>query len=60
MADPHSSSFYPVTGSIAVGLATRDSAANALAELRPEGLELRFRGDTLTACTEGLESHADE
>jgi len=55
--------FGLVTGSIVLGLATQDTADNALAEL---GLDkLRFRapvvhGDTLCAYTEVLETRAAE
>src|SRR6185436_11938563 len=55
--------FGLVTGSIVIGLATQDTAENALAEL---GLDkLRFRapvvhGDTLYAYTEVLETRAAE
>jgi len=55
--------FGLVTGSIVLGLATQDTAENALAEL---GLDkLRFRapvvhGDTLYAYTEVLETRAAE
>ena len=49
--------FGLVTGSIVIGLATQDTAENALAELRLDGLKFRapvFHGDTLTAYTEVL------
>lgn len=51
--------FGLVTGSIVIGLATQDTAENALAELRLDGLKFRapvFHGDTLTAYTEVLET----
>jgi acyl dehydratase len=51
--------FGLVTGSIVIGLATQDTAENALAELRLDGLRFRapvFYGDTLTAYTEVLET----
>src|SRR5215475_7392577 len=47
--------FGLVTGSIVIGLATQDTAENALAELRLDSLKFRapvFHGDTLTAYTE--------
>ena len=50
--------FGLVTGSTVIGLATRDTAENALAELGLDGLRFRspvFLGDTLTAFTEVLE-----
>jgi acyl dehydratase len=50
--------FGLVTGSIVIGLATQDTAENALAELRLDGLKFRapvFHGDTLTAFTQVLE-----
>ncbi len=49
--------FGLVTGSIVIGLATQDTAENALAELRLDGLKFRapvFHGDTLSAYTEVL------
>jgi itaconyl-CoA hydratase len=49
--------FGLVTGSIVIGLATQDTAENALAELRLDSLKFRapvFHGDTLTAYTEVL------
>ena len=49
--------FGLVTGSIVIGLTTQDTAENALAELRLDGLKFRapvFHGDTLTAYTEVL------
>lgn len=49
--------FGLVTASIVIGLATQDTAENALAELRLDGLKFRapvFHGDTLTAYTEVL------
>ena len=51
--------FGLVTGSIVIGLATQDTAENALAELCLDGLRFRapvFHGDTLTAFTEVLET----
>ena len=51
--------FGMVTGSIVIGLATQDTAENALAELRLDQLEFRapvFLGDTLTAYTQVLET----
>jgi acyl dehydratase len=51
--------FGLVTGSIVIGLATQDTAENALAELRLDGLKFRapvFHGDTLTAYSEVLET----
>ncbi len=51
--------FGLVTGSIVIGLATQDTAENALAELRLDKLKFRapvFHGDTLTAYTEVLET----
>lgn len=50
--------FGLVTGSIVIGLATQDTAENALAELRLDGLRFRapvFHGDSLRAFTEVLE-----
>jgi len=55
--------FGLVTGSIVIGLATQDTAENALAELRLDGLKFRtpvFHGDTLTAYTEVLETRDSE
>jgi len=49
--------FGLVTASIVIGLATQDTAENALAELRLDRLKFRapvFHGDTLTAYTEVL------
>ncbi len=49
--------FGLITGSIVVGLATQDTAENALAELTMTGLKFRspvFEGDTLYALTEVL------
>ena len=51
--------FGLITGSIVIGLATQDTAENALAELRLDQLKFRapvFLGDTLTAYTEVLET----
>jgi len=51
--------FGLVTGSIVIGLATQDTAENALAELSLTGLRFRapvFLGDTLYAYTEVLET----
>jgi acyl dehydratase len=51
--------FGLVTGSIVIGLATQDTAENALAEVRLDKLRFRapvFHGDTLTAYTEVLAS----
>jgi acyl dehydratase len=51
--------FGLVTGSIVIGLATQDTAENALAELAVDKLAFRapvFHGDTLTAYTEVLET----
>lgn len=53
--------FGLVTGSLVIGLATQDTAENALAELRLDGLRFRapvFHGDTLTAYTEVVETRA--
>lgn len=50
--------FGLVTGSIVIGLATQDTAENALAEVGLDGLRFRapvFHGDTLYAYTEVLE-----
>jgi itaconyl-CoA hydratase len=55
--------FGLVTASIVIGLATQDTAENALAELHLDGLKFRapvFHGDTLTAYTEVLETRAAE
>ena len=55
--------FGLVTGSIVIGLATQDTAENALAELRLDGLRFRapvFHGDTLTAYTEVMETRDAE
>ncbi len=49
--------FGLVTGSIVIGLATQDTAENALAELALDGLKFRapvYHGDSLTAYTEVL------
>jgi itaconyl-CoA hydratase len=49
--------FGLVTGSVVIGLATQDTAENALAELRLDKLRFRapvFHGDSLTAYTEVL------
>jgi acyl dehydratase len=51
--------FGLITGSMVIGLATQDTAENALAELGLDGLRFRapvFPGDTLTAFTEVLET----
>ena len=51
--------FGLVTGSTVIGLATQDTAENALAELGLDKLRFRapvFLGDTLTAYTEVLET----
>jgi itaconyl-CoA hydratase len=51
--------FGLVTGSIVIGLATQDTAENALAELGLDRLMFRapvFHGDTLTAYTEVLDA----
>jgi acyl dehydratase len=51
--------FGLVTGSIVIGLATQDTAENALAELRLDRLRFRapvFLGDTLSAYTQVLET----
>lgn len=50
--------FGLVTGSIVIGLATQDTAENALAEVGLDRMMFRapvFHGDTLTAYTEVLE-----
>ena len=55
--------FGLVTGSIVIGLATQDTAENALAEVGLTGLRFRapvFHGDTLTAYTEVLETRDAE
>jgi itaconyl-CoA hydratase len=55
--------FGLVTGSIVIGLATQDTAENALAELRLDRLRFRapvYHGDTLTAYTEVLETRDSE
>ncbi len=55
--------FGLVTGSIVIGLATQDTAENALAELRLDRLEFRapvFHGDTLSAYTQVLETRDAE
>jgi acyl dehydratase len=49
--------FGLVTGSMIVGLATQDTAENAIAELEMDGLRFRapvFHGDSLTAYSEVL------
>jgi itaconyl-CoA hydratase len=49
--------FGLVTGSIVIGLATQDTAENALAELGLDKVRFRaavFHGDTLTAYSEAL------
>jgi len=49
--------FGLVTGSVVIGLATQDTAEQALAELRLDKLRFRapvFHGDSLTAYTEVL------
>ena len=51
--------FGLITGSTIIGLATQDTAENALAELGLDKLRFRapvFLGDTLTAYTEVLET----
>ncbi len=51
--------FGLVTGSLVIGLATQDTAENALAEVGLTGLKFRapvFHGDTITAYTEVLET----
>jgi len=51
--------FGLITGSMVIGLATQDTAENALAELGLDGLVFRapvFHGDTLSAYTEVLET----
>ncbi len=55
--------FGLVTGSIVIGLATQDTAENALAEVALDELRFRapvFHGDTLYAYTEVLETRAAE
>ncbi len=55
--------FGLVTASCVVGLATQDTAENALAELALTGLKFRapvFLGDTLYAYTEVLETRPSE
>ena len=55
--------FGLVTGSIVIGLATQDTAEQALAELRLDKLRFRapvFHGDSLTAYTEVLEKRAGD
>lgn len=55
--------FGLVTGSMVIGLATQDTAENALAELGLDGLRFRapvFHGDTLTAYSEVLETRDAE
>jgi len=55
--------FGLVTGSIVIGLATQDTAENALAEVALDKLRFRapvFHGDTLYAYTEVLETRAAE
>jgi acyl dehydratase len=55
--------FGLVTGSIVIGLATQDTAENALAELGLTGLRFRapvFHGDSLSAYTEVLETRDAE
>ena len=50
--------FGLITGSMVIGLATQDTAENALAELRLDKLRFRapvFHGDTLYAYTEVLD-----
>jgi acyl dehydratase len=51
--------FGLITGSVVIGLATQDTAENALAEIGLDRLVFRapvFHGDTLTAYTEVLEA----
>lgn len=51
--------FGLITGSVVIGLATQDTAENALAEVGLDRLMFRapvFHGDTLTAYTEVLET----
>ena len=55
--------FGLVTASIVIGLATQDTAENALAELGLDGLRFRapvYHGDSLYACTEVLEKRDAE
>src|SRR6266704_1492494 len=55
--------FGLVTGSVVIGLATEDTAENAIAELRLDKLRFRapvFHGDTLTAYTEVIAKRAAE
>jgi len=55
--------FGLVTGSIVIGLATQDTAENALAELGLSALRFRapvFHGDSLTAYSEVLETRDAE
>ena len=55
--------FGLVTGSIVIGLATQDTAENALAELALDKLRFRapvFHGDTLYAYTEVLSVEATD
>ena len=55
--------FGLITGSIVIGLATQDTAENALAELRLDRLRFRasvFLGDTLTAYSEVLETRPSD
>jgi len=55
--------FGLVTGSIVIGLATQDTAENALAEVGLDNLRFRapvFHGDTLYAYTEVMETRAAE
>ncbi len=50
--------FGLITGSVCIGLATQDTAENALAELALDGIRFRapvFHGDTLYAYSEVLE-----
>src|SRR5712692_3316794 len=50
--------FSLITGSVCIGLATQDTAENALAELALDGIRFRapvFHGDTLYAYSEVLE-----
>jgi acyl dehydratase len=49
--------FGMITGSLTLGLASQDTAENALAELGLDAMRFRapvFHGDTLYACTEVL------
>ncbi len=55
--------FGLVTGSIVIGLATQDTAENAIAEIGLDRLRFKapvFHGDTLYAYTEVLETKASE